>query len=102
MSANVFGAVAVFAPGVPGTVSVTSSSSAATAIPTLALNGGKLWLKCSSKAHIIFGLSNVTDATSSHMPITADQDYLITMPGGWTHFKIIRSSADGTLHYSVA
>lgn len=100
MSASVFAALAVSAPGVPSTLAVGATTSAATAVPT---NCQKVWFKSTVDTHIVFGASNVTNAVvASHQYLTADQDYVLHLYG-YTHFKVIRGGADdGVLYYLAA
>ncbi|AKF08897.1 hypothetical protein [Sandaracinus amylolyticus] len=84
------------APG-PGQTPVTAgaASSAANAIPSGAT---KLWLKATAKAHIRFGDSSVGAATPNDQYLTADQDYVLDLLSGITHFRAIRGdTADATI-----
>lgn len=82
----------------PGEAAVTagSSSTSATALPTGAI---KIAMKASQKAHVRFGTSAVSAATTNDYPLTADVDYVIDIPPGVTHYRAIRGgSSDATVN----
>lgn len=50
---------------------------------------------------IKFGDANVVAATSSDWPLIANQAVLLEISSDSNYFRVIRSSADGTLFWSV-
>lgn len=96
MSAELVAAIKVKAPGAGSAVTAGAASTAATALPS---GCTKLWIKGSTKVHVIFGGSGVAAAQASDMPLTADVDYILDIGAGITHFRAIRASADSTVNY---
>lgn len=87
--------------GANNTVAVTSASTAAQSLGQVQ-NGSGFWVTmvCTQDAHVRFGISTVGASTTS--------DYLLRAGVAeefWcesnldTHFRVIRDTADGTLHW---
>lgn len=83
--------------GAGSTVSISGTSSSATAVTS-----GRAYLLCSSTdLHIIWGTSNVAAAQATDLLIPRNQVVRVDVPADVTHFRAIRDSADGTLYYVV-
>lgn len=93
--------VKVYTPvGVADTAtSVTSSSTAAVALPAGAL---RIWFSAAEPGAIIFGTSAVAAAVvATCMPYQADTDYVFDVPAGVTHFRAIGLSVTGILYVAA-
>jgi len=93
---------AVLAPaGMVLQVPFTSSSTAAD--PFRFTGGGSfsVVLSASTAAFIRVGTSDVGAASNAHFPLAAGKAYLFKCSSDSTHFRIIRSAADGVLSWYV-
>lgn len=82
-----------------GSVQAFTATSTA-AVDTGSLHGEVLFY-ATTQCHIRFGTSSVGAATANDFPIPAGQIIRLRCDHRATHFRVIRSSADGNLHYVV-
>ena len=90
----------VYAPlGVCSSVTGYTTSTAATALP---VGAKKVWLYATTDANIIFGDTGVAAAVvATCQPLVGGRDYILDVPANITHFRIIQTSAGGSLYVSA-
>lgn len=91
-------ALRVNAPVSTNTVSIGSASSTA---GSGNLGGAlRVWMKSNTDTRIRFGASTVGAATAGDIYLTSGVDYVLDVQKPITHFRAIRSTANGTLYWS--
>jgi len=86
------------------TAALTSTSTTAQAIGQSTARGAREYvtLVSTTEFHIRFGIAAVGVSTVSDMYFPADTVIQIALNPRMTHFRAIRNSADGTLHYYLS
>lgn len=84
-------------------VAFTSTSTAATALPTLGASR-EVRLCASARCWIKWGTSGVSAAAAeaASFPVEANSPEVIRIPSSATHYRVIRDSADGNLTLTPA
>ena len=89
----------------PKTVTKVAFTSASTAAQSLGgIKGVSITVKADQACYIIFGTSLVAAADSSSWPIFQyeKEEFYIPENSVFTHFRVIRATADGNLFWYVS
>lgn len=88
----------------PEVITATAFATASTAAVPITTAGGKhtVFFTPTKNCFIRFGTASVGAATSSHWPLIAGVQYRFTITSSSSHFRVIRDTDDGNLHWYIS